>query len=255
MLNRIGIFTYGIVCYAVFFFSFLYLIGFVANFAVPRSIDVGTSIGGMGAIFINLGLLLLFGLQHSVMARPGFKKRWTQIVPASAERSTYVLFSSLVLILMYAAWQPLPGVVWGSSDAITTSIGYAGMALGFVLVLIATFLIDHFDLFGLKQVTLKLLQRRQTPAPFQVRYLYKFVRHPLYLGWLIAFWVTPVMTLGHLIFALGMTAYILIAVQYEERDLIDAFGEDYQRYRAQVPMLVPLPGQSHQTVKPQGDIA
>lgn len=255
MLSRIGIFTYGVVCYAIFFCSFLYLIGFVANFGVPRSVDVGSSVGGTSAFLINLGMLSLFGLQHSIMARPWFKRRWTRIVPASAERSTYVLFSSLALILLYVAWQPLPGVIWGSTDAVATSVGYAGMALGFALVLVATFLIDHFDLVGLKQVTLTLLQRRQTPAPFQVRYLYKFVRHPLYLGWLIAFWVTPVMTLGHLMFALGMTAYILVAVQYEERDLIDAFGEDYQRYRDQVPMLVPVPGQSHQTVKPQGDIA
>ena len=247
MLSRAAIFTYGVLSYAVFFVTFLYLAGFLANFMVPKGIDTGATIGGIGALAINIGLLTLFGLQHSVMARPGFKKVWTRIIPKAAERSTYVLLTSLVLILMYAAWQPMTGVVWMLPGSFGQILGHGGLAIGFLIVLITTFLIDHFDLFGLRQVTLNLLQKRDTPAPFQVRYFYKFVRHPLYLGWLIAFWATPVMTVGHLIFAIGMTAYILIAVQFEERDLIDAFGEDYRRYQKEVPMIIPT-GAAHATV-------
>ena len=247
MFTRSMIFLYGVICYAIFFVTFLYLGGFLANFMVPKGIDTGSTIGGYGALAINIGLLAVFGLQHSIMARPGFKRVWTRIIPEAAERSTYVLLSSLALILLYAAWQPITTTVWEMPGLVGQMIGHGGLALGFLIVLIATFLIDHFDLFGLRQVTLQLLQRRDRPAPFQVRYLYKFVRHPLYLGWLFAFWFTPVMTVGHLVFAIGMTAYILIAVQYEERDLIDAFGDDYRRYQAEVPMLVPT-GKSHATV-------
>lgn len=248
MLTRALVFSYGVASYAVFFVTFLYLAGFLANFVVPKGIDTGPTIGGLPAVAVNIGLLTLFGLQHSVMARPGFKRIWTRIVPKPAERSTYVLFTSLILILMYAAWQPLPAIVWTLPGQVGQFIGHAGFAAGFLIVLVTTFLIDHFDLFGLRQVTLHLLQRRDTPAPFQVRYFYKFVRHPLYFGWLIAFWFTPVMTVGHLLFALGMTAYILIAVQFEERDLIDAFGEDYRRYQQQVPMLIPS-GASHESIQ------
>lgn len=208
---------------------------------------MGTSVGGAAAWMINIGLLLLFGLQHSVMARPGFKRLWCRIVPRVMERSTYVLLSSLTLILMFAAWQPITDTVWILPGQFGQYLGHGGFALGFLIVLISTFLIDHFDLFGLRQVTLHLLQRRDRPAPFQVRYLYKFVRHPLYLGWLIGFWATPVMTTGHLLFAIGMSVYIFVAVQFEERDLIDQHGESYRRYQEEVPMIVPT-GKAHPTV-------
>ena len=209
MFTRSCVFLYGVICYAIFFATFLYLGGFLSNFLVPKGIDTGSTIGGFGALLVNISLLAVFGLQHSIMARAWFKKIWTRIVPQAAERSTYVLLSSLALILLYAAWQPMTTIVWAMPGIVGQLIGHGGLAFGFLIVLVTTFLIDHFDLFGLRQVTLHMLQRRNRPAPFQVRYFYKFVRHPLYLGWLFAFWFTPVMTAGHLLFAIGMTAYIL----------------------------------------------
>jgi methanethiol S-methyltransferase len=250
-MKRATAFTYGIVCYAIFFAAFLYLIGFLANVAVPKSIDSGaTGLPLAAAALINVVLLLLFGVQHSVMARPGFKQAWTRIVPKSVERSTYVLFSSLLLILLFWAWQPMPQVIWSASTPIGEALGWTVFASGLLLVLVSTFLIDHFELFGLKQVTLNLLAREATSPAFQVRFLYRFVRHPIYLGWILTFWGTPTMTVGHLLFAAVLTGYILVAIRYEERDLISFHGERYERYRAQTPMLVPRPGRTHPPIAP-----
>jgi protein-S-isoprenylcysteine O-methyltransferase Ste14 len=242
-------FLYGIVCYAIFFVTFLYLIGFLANFMVPKGIDTG-AVGPFGTSFaIDLGLIALFGLQHSLMARPGFKAAWAKLVPASIERSTYVLLSSLVLIVMYAFWQPLPGIVWQAQAPWLVGLLWGVFALGFGLVLISTFVINHFDLFGLRQVFLLLRQKAYTDVPFQVRFMYRFVRHPLYVGWFLAFWGTPNMTVGHLLFAIGMSAYIVIAVHYEERDLVRYLGQDYIEYRKRVPKFVPRLTSAHEPVK------
>jgi methanethiol S-methyltransferase len=250
-MKRLCAFVYGIACYAVFFAAFLYLIGFLANVGVPKSIDTGgAGLPLAAAALINLGLLLLFGVQHSVMARPAFKRAWTRLVPRTVERSTYVLISSLLLILLFWAWQPIPQVVWSASTPFGEALGWGVFAAGFLLVLVSTFLIDHFDLFGLKQVTLNLLQRETRHPAFQVRFLYRFVRHPIYLGWILAFWGTPVMTAGHLMFAAVLTGYIFVAIRYEERDLVSFHGAQYERYREQTPMLVPRPGRAHPPVAP-----
>jgi methanethiol S-methyltransferase len=250
-MKRAFAFVYGIACYAIFFAAFLYLIGFLANLWVPKSIDVGgAGLPLAAAAVVNLALLLLFGVQHSVMARPGFKKIWTRIVPRSVERSTYVLISSLLLVLLYWAWQPMPQVVWAAATPFGAALGWSVFGSGLVLVLVSTFLIDHFDLFGLKQVTLNLLKRRPAHPSFQVRYLYRYVRHPIYLGWILAFWGTPVMTVGHLMFAAVLTGYIVVAIRFEERDLVSFHGDHYRRYREEVPMLVPRPGKAHASVAP-----
>ena len=248
-MSRILGFSYGLVSYGLFFGAFLYLVGFLANALVPKGIDDGTVLPAAVALAINFGLIALFGLQHSIMARPGFKKRIERFVPASFERSTFVLASSLVLIVLLWQWKPMTQVLW-HVEGVAAALLWVLYACGFLLVLLSTFVIDHFDLFGLRQVTLNLLRRRYTHPPFKVTYFYKFVRHPLYLGFLIAFWSTPQMTLGRFIFALGMTAYILIGVHYEERDLESFLGEEYRRYRDRVPMLVPRPGLVHETVEP-----
>lgn len=248
-MNRVIAFIYGIVCYAVFFVVFLYLIGFLGNFVVPKSIDSGPSTATGVALLINIGLILLFGLQHSVMARPAFKARWTQFVPKSVERSTYVLLTSLVLILLYWQWRPMTQVIWQAEAVWSQTILWALFWAGFGLVLVSTFIIDHFDLFGLRQVTMPVMGKAYTDPGFKVTFFYKFVRHPLYVGWFLAFWGTPTMTLGHLVFAAGMSAYILVAIPYEERDLTRFLGENYARYRERVPMLIPRPGRAHETVK------
>jgi protein-S-isoprenylcysteine O-methyltransferase Ste14 len=239
MVKRSVIFIYGVACYAVFFATFLYALGFVGNFGVPRTIDGTPRAGFAAALATDLGLLLLFALQHSVMARPAFKRRLTRLIPESAERSTYVLASSLALIGLFAAWQPLGGVVWEVTEAAWRGVLYAAFGFGWGLVLVSTFLINHFDLFGLRQVWLQLAGRPYSPLRFGTPGPYRLVRHPLYLGWLFAFWATPVMTATHLLFALATTGYILVAIQLEERDLLAALGEDYRRYRERVPMLVP----------------
>ena len=248
-MSRFIVFIYGVLCYCIFFVSFLYLIGFLGNLLVPMSIDSGVSTGTGAALLINIGLIALFGLQHSVMARPGFKAWWTKIVPKSVERSTYVLLTSLILILLYWQWRPMGQVIWQADAAWSQAILWGIFCAGFALVLLSTFIIDHFDLFGLRQVTLNLLQKEYTNPGFKVTFFYKFVRHPLYVGWLLAFWGIPTMTLGHLVFAIGMSAYILIAIRYEERDLVKFLGEDYAKYQERVPMLIPRPGKVHDTVK------
>jgi protein-S-isoprenylcysteine O-methyltransferase Ste14 len=237
-MSRVIVFVYGVVSYAIFFATFLYAAGFVGNLVVPKGMD-SAPVGPLGtSLLINLGLLGLFAVQHSVMARPAFKRAWTRMVPQPAERSTYVLASSLALILLFWQWRPLGGVVWDIEAPVGRAIMYAGFAFGWLLVLVTTFLINHFDLFGLRQVWLHLRGRPYEPLPFKTPVLYRIVRHPLYVGWFFAFWSTPTMTATHLLFAVMTTAYILIAIQLEERDLVSAHPE-YADYRRRVPMLVP----------------
>jgi protein-S-isoprenylcysteine O-methyltransferase Ste14 len=235
-------FVYGTVCYVVFFLTFLYLIGFVSNLAVPKTIDSGIA-GPVGAaIVIDTLLILLFGLQHTVMARPHFKDRWIRLVPQTIERSTYVLLSSLILILLFWQWRPIPATVW-VVDASALRLILSGIGLlGFLIVLYSTLLIDHFDLFGLRQVFLQLRGKPHAEKGFVTPSLYRFIRHPLYLGWLIAFWVTPHMTQGHLLFSILSTVYIFVAIPFEERDLMEILGDDYRRYREYTSMIIPLPG-------------
>ncbi len=240
MFKRLTIFLYGVIAYAVFFGSFLYAVGFIGNFGVPHTLDSAPTAGLATSLLINLGLLGLFALQHSVMARPAFKRWMTRFVPTSAERSTYVLASSLALIAIFAHWQPLGGVVWTVTDPTLRGVIWGCFAFGWLLVLVSTFLINHFDLFGLRQVWLQLIGRPYTEIGFRTPGPYRYVRHPLYVGWFFAFWATPTMTVSHLVFALATTGYILIAIQLEERDLVAHLGEDYRRYRERVPMLIPF---------------
>ena len=239
MLKRILFFAYGVFSYLIFFGTFLYAIGFIGNFGVPTTLD-GPATGSLvTGLLVNTGLLALFAVQHSVMARKWFKEWWTRIVPKPIERSTYVLFSSVALILMFALWQPLGGVIWSVEDP-TGKLAMRGLfAFGFGLVLYSTFLINHFDLFGLRQVWRYLLGQPYNNLGFTTPGPYRLVRHPLYVGWLFAFWATPVMTAAHLLFALATTAYILLAIQFEERDLVREHGDSYEQYRESVPMLVP----------------
>ncbi len=239
MLKRIAVFVYGVASYALFFGTFLYAIGFIGNFFVPKTIDGTPEVPFGEALLINLALLSLFAIQHSVMARLGFKRWWTRIIPKPAERSTYTLLSSLALILMFSMWQPLGGVVWDVQDSVGQIVLYTLFGLGWGLVLLSTFLINHFDLFGLRQVWLYLRGKEYTPLAFRTPSLYKYVRHPLYVGWLFAFWATPTMTVTHLLFAVVTTAYILFAIRLEERDLVGEHGPKYEAYRKRVPMLVP----------------
>lgn len=240
-MRRLLAFVYGLLCYLVFFGTFLYAIGFVGNFLVPKAIDSGVGTALPQALLVNLVLLGLFAIQHSVMARPGFKRWWQRFVPQPIERSTYVLFASLALILLFWQWQPLPAVVWQVENQIGWYALWLLFFVGWVMVLVSTFLINHFDLFGLRQVYLYQRGKAYTEVGFKMHFLYKLVRHPLLLGFIIAFWATPTMTLGHLLFALVTTAYMLIAIQLEERDSLHAHGATYAAYQRQVPMLLPLP--------------
>jgi protein-S-isoprenylcysteine O-methyltransferase Ste14 len=240
MFKRLSIFLYGVASYAIFFGTYLYAIGFVGNFGVPRTLDGIPAASFTTALLVNLGLLGLFAIQHSVMARPAFKRWFTRLVPESAERSTYVLLSSLALIALFAWWEPLGGLVWSVTDPTARGVLWGCFAFGWLLVLVSTFLINHFDLFGLRQVWLQLRGRPYTHLPFGTPGPYRLVRHPLYVGWLFAFWATPTLTVSHLVFAIATTAYILIAIQLEERDLIAHHGKAYQNYRDRVPMLVPF---------------
>jgi protein-S-isoprenylcysteine O-methyltransferase Ste14 len=242
VVKRVTFFVYGLACYAVFLATFLYAVAFIGNLGAPTSLD-GVATDPVGrAVAINTALLMLFAIQHSVMARPAFKSAWTRIVPKPIERSTYVLFSSVALMLLFWQWRPLGGTVWSVDSTAATIVLRSLFAFGWVLVLIATFLIDHFDLFGLRQVWLALLGQPYTSRPFATPWLYRYIRHPLYVGWLFAFWMTPTMTTAHLLFAIATTVYILIAIQFEEHDLIDEFGDAYRHYRQRVPMLIPLTG-------------
>lgn len=249
-MGRVLAFVYGVVCYAIFFLTFLYLIGFIAGVYVPKGINDGVVTEPGAAIVINLALIAAFGVQHTIMARRGFKSWLTQWLSPAVERSTFVLAASLMLVLLYWQWRPLPAVVWSVSNPVAVELLWALFLAGFGLVLAATFVIDHFDLFGLKQVWMNLLRRQYVHPQFMVTWMYRFVRHPIYLGLLLAFWSAPTMTLGQLVFALGMSAYILIGVRYEERDLVRFIGEDYRRYCERVPMLIPRPGATHEVVKP-----
>ncbi len=240
MFKRIAFFIYGSLSYLIFLGTFLYAIGFIGNFGVPTTLD-GVPSGPVGiALAIDVGLLGLFALQHSIMARKWFKDWWTRIVPKPLERSTYVLFSSLALILLFWQWQPLGGVVWSIEDPLAQFVLRGLFAFGWALVLVSTFLINHFDLFGMRQVWLYLLDRPYTPLRFGTPGPYRLVRHPLYVGWLFAFWSTPTMTLAHFLVSVATTAYILIAIQLEERDLVREHGDSYEAYRRSVPMLVPF---------------
>ncbi|WP_017302039.1 methanethiol S-methyltransferase [Nodosilinea nodulosa] len=239
-IARVAAFIYGIVCYAIFFVTFLYAVGFIGNFAVPKSIDSASIIPLRQALLVNVGLLGFFGLQHSSMARQEFKAWWTRFVPTSIERSTYVLFSSLCLVMLFYFWQPLGITIWNVENPIVRNLFYACFGFGWLLVLLSTFLIHHFDLFGLRQVYLYLQGKDYTALKFSTPVLYNHVRHPLYVGWLLAFWSTPTMTVAHLVFAIVTTTYILVAIQLEERDLISFHGEAYLDYRRRVPMLIPF---------------
>jgi protein-S-isoprenylcysteine O-methyltransferase Ste14 len=238
-MTRFIAFLYGLVSYLIFFASFLYAIGFVEGFLVPKTIDSGASTTLTEALIVNLLLMSLFAIQHSVMARPQFKQVWTRLVPKSVERSTYVLFASLALALLCWQWRPMPTVVWNVENH-NIAVALIGLSLvGWLIVLTSTFLINHFELFGLHQVA-NNLTGRPMPAPrFRTPLYYKFVRHPIYLGFVIAFWATPTMTLGHLLFAAVTTAYILVGILLEERDLVDVFGDEYLHYRDRVSMLLP----------------
>jgi protein-S-isoprenylcysteine O-methyltransferase Ste14 len=240
-MGRVLAFVYGVVSYVIFFVTFLYAIGFVGNFIVPKSIDSGEPELFGQALLINVLLLGLFAIQHSVMARPAFKRWWTRFVPQPVERSTYVLLASLALILLFWQWRPLTDVVWNVENPVGRNILWALFFLGWVTVLVGTCLINHFDLFGLRQVYLYQRGEEYTNLTFRTPFLYKIVRHPIMLGFIIAFWSTPHMTIGHLIFALVTTAYIVIAIQLEERDILSIHGTAYEEYRKQVSMLLPIP--------------
>jgi methanethiol S-methyltransferase len=240
-MRRAAVLAFGVVSYAIFFATFLYLVGFVGNLVVPRSIDSGTA-GPVGAAFlVNTLLLLLFGVQHSVMARPGFKAWWTRFVPKPIERSVYTLLSSVAFVVLFAFWRPIPHTVW-ETEGVIASMLTIGMLSGVGLVLLSTFLIDHFDLFGLRQTWLYFRGRSYEEKRFATPFLYKWIRHPLYVGWLMTFWITPVMSVGHFLFALVMTSYILVAIPMEERDLLRALGEPYRRWRERTPLFVPRVG-------------
>jgi protein-S-isoprenylcysteine O-methyltransferase Ste14 len=238
-LTRLAAFLYGLVAYLAFFVSFLYAVGFVSGLLVPKTIDSGRVAPAAEALIVNLVLMSVFAVQHSVMARPQFKQWWTQYVPKSVERSTYVLFASLALSLLLWQWRPIPDVVWHIDNPQVAMALTSFSFLGWLIALTSTFLINHFELFGLHQVA-NNLAGRSMPAPrFRTPLFYNFVRHPLYLGFIIAFWATPTMTIGHLLFAVVTTAYIIVGALLEERDLVDLFGDDYRRYRDRVSMLVP----------------
>jgi len=233
-----GIFLFGALTYGLFLAVFLYAIGFIGGFFTPTTLDGTPARPLLPSLAIDLGLLGLFAVQHSVMARPAFKRWWTRIVPEAAERSVYVLLSSLALVALFAWWQPIGGVIW-NTEGLARAIVIGIYLFGWALLLYTTFLIDHFDLFGLRQVWNRIRGNSYEPPKFYTPSLYKVVRHPLYIGWLTIFWAAPTMTVAHLVFAITTTAYILIAIQFEEHDLVDAFGERYIEYRRNTPMLIP----------------
>jgi protein-S-isoprenylcysteine O-methyltransferase Ste14 len=239
-MSRIAAFVYGLAAYLVFFVTILYAIGFVTGLVVPKDIDAG-EIGPAGEAFvIDMLLMSLFAVQHSVMARRQFKQWWTRFVPAAIERSTFVLLASLTLLFLFWQWRPLPGIVWQIADPQLAAAAMGVSLLGWLLVFTSTFLINHFELFGLHQVVVNLAGRTMAPARFKTPLLYRLVRHPIYLGFIVAFWATPAMTVGHLLFATVTTAYILVGIFLEERDLVALFGDEYRHYRQRVAMLIPM---------------
>lgn len=256
-MQRSLILVFGIASYGIFLATFLYLVAFVGNFQqtalvqwfpwlediVPWSVSFGRETGALPvAIAVNLGLIALFGLQHSIMARSGFKAWLKTLLPESAERSVYILLASATLILLFWQWRPIPGVVWMAESTAGQVVGWSVFGLGFATVLLSTLLINHFDLFGLQQIWKQFVGKPNPSSSFVTPFLYRYTRHPLYLGFLLAFWGTPYMTFGHLLFAAGMTAYILLAIPLEENDLVRAHGDDYVGYRKKVPMIMPIPG-------------
>jgi methanethiol S-methyltransferase len=240
-MARILYLLFGVAAYLLFLATFLYLIAFVGNLPwVPVTVDRGGDVGAVGfALVVDLALIALFGLQHSVMARPGFKRAWTRIVPAPIERSVYVAAASLSLILLFLLWRPIPGGVWNVDNAIGADLLWTLFALGWLIVLLSTFLISHFELFGLAQVWGHARNKQAAAPAFRTPFFYRWIRHPLYSGFFLAFWAIPQMSLGHLLLAAGVSAYMLIAIRYEERDLVGLFGSDYENYRTRVGMLTP----------------
>lgn len=239
-MNRHFVLAFGVVAYLVFFATFLYLIGFIGGFAVPKTLSSGTAGALWPSVAMNVGLLLLFAVPHTIMARPSFKKRWTRLVPDPIERSTYVLIASLLIVLLIALWQPLPASVWQIDTSAVATALWVLYGIGWGLVLYSSFVIDHFDLFGLRQVVLYWRGREYTHPEFSERFPYNHVRHPLMLGWIVVFWATPQMSAGHLLFAGVWTAYILVGIAYEERDL-KRYHPPYEEYRQRVPGLIPKP--------------
>ena len=245
-MGRLLGFLYGVIAYLVFFATFLYAIGFVADIGVPKTIDSGSATPLTAALIIDVVLMSIFALQHSIMARPAFKRWWTKFIPRAIERSTYVLAASLALALLLWQWRPIPAVVWQVSNPTGAMTLMVLEAVGWLIVLTSTFLINHFELFGLHQVANNLIGKPMPAPRFRTPLFYKFVRHPIYLGFIIAFWAAPVMTVGHLLFAAVTTAYIFVGIALEEHDLITVFGDRYRNYRRQVSMIVPLPAKPSQ---------
>jgi protein-S-isoprenylcysteine O-methyltransferase Ste14 len=243
MARGMAAFLYGLICYLIFFVTFLYAVGFVANAVVPKSIDSGTAGPLLGALIVNLLLLGVFAVQHTIMARPAFKRWWTRLVPASVERSTFVLATSLALLLLFWQWRPIQGMIWDVQNPSGRVLLWAICGVGWITVFLGTFMINHFHLFGLYQVWNRLLGRDAPEPIFQTRGLYGYVRHPLMLGFIVAFWATPTMTLGHLIFAAATTGYIVLGTRlFEERDLVRFIGMPYQKYQKKVPAFLPRLG-------------